>query len=114
MWGNDVSQLQGDGRYLHWFNDGVLDYVYSSHLLEDFVDTNVVLGEWCRVLRRNGKLILLLPDQQIYQKFSSNEHHKHADFGPVFVKQRMPASMVLVYESGVIYDYNFALVYIKR
>src|SRR4051794_21358440 len=29
-------QLGGKAENLYWFKDGVLDYVYSSHLLEDF------------------------------------------------------------------------------
>lgn len=111
--GNDVSQLRGDGTNLYWFKDGVLDFVYSSHLLEDFIETEAVLIEWCRVLKTMGRLILLLPDQQMYKNYSANEYHKYPDFGPDFVKKRMPANMALVYESGIIYDYNFALVYVK-
>jgi predicted SAM-dependent methyltransferase len=111
--GDDVSQLKGTASDLYWFNDNVLDYVYSSHLLEDFEDTEGILREWCRVIKPKGKLILLLPDQQIYQKFSYNGHHRHADFGKEYVKRHMPENMILVYETDIIYDYNFALVYVK-
>ena len=34
--GDAPVQLGGDARVLHWFRDGVRDYIYSSHLLEDF------------------------------------------------------------------------------
>jgi hypothetical protein len=38
-------QLSGDARCLHWFANGTLDYVYSSHLLEDFEDTkSIIIG----------------------------------------------------------------------
>src|SRR5258708_29036296 len=40
--GSFPVQLGGDARRLVWFNDEVLDFVYSSHLLEDFVDTKDV------------------------------------------------------------------------
>jgi predicted SAM-dependent methyltransferase len=111
--GMDVTQLKGDGRDLYWFTNESLDFVYSSHLLEDFEDTKKVLQEWCRVLKQGGHLVLLLPDQKIYSKFSWNEHHHHMDFSSEFVKQRIPNNMKLIYESGIIYDYNFALVYKK-
>lgn len=45
------------------FRDGVLDFVYSSHLLEDFLDWEPHLLEWTRVLKRGGKLVILIPDK---------------------------------------------------
>src|SRR3972149_2826407 len=55
--------LGGDAGNLRWFRDTVLDYVYSSHLLEDFpaYKTEAVLREWMRVLKPRGNLILYLP-----------------------------------------------------
>ena len=111
--GCDVSQLIGDGADLHWFRDNSLDYVYSSHLLEDFKNTAETLKEWIRVIKLYGKLILVLPEQNIYETFSYNEHHKHADFGKDYVKKCVPNYMQLIYESGIIYNYNFILVYMK-
>src|SRR6516225_5766892 len=55
-------QLGGTATSLFWFNDGVLDYVYSSHLLEDFEDTQGLLKEWLRVLKIGGRLVLFCPD----------------------------------------------------
>src|SRR4051812_3625456 len=34
--GRAPVQLGGDARDLRWFRDGALDFVYSSHVLEDF------------------------------------------------------------------------------
>ncbi len=66
--GDFPVQLGGDCRDLFWFRDGVLDFVYSSHVLEDFTEaeTGPVMKEWSRLLRQGGRLILLLPDQQRY------------------------------------------------
>jgi len=44
----------------------VLDFVYSSHLLEDFNDTEGVLREWLRVLKLGRSFGLVLPDEQVY------------------------------------------------
>lgn len=51
-----------DGRLLP-FKDETLDWVYSSHLLEDFLDWWPILTEWTRVLKRGGHLIILVPDK---------------------------------------------------
>lgn len=56
-------QLRGNGIDLVWFRDKCLDYVYSSHLIEDFLDWAPILREWCRVIRPGGFLVLLLPDK---------------------------------------------------
>lgn len=82
------QHLHGDARDLHWFRDGSLDFVYSSHVLEDFEDTETVLLEWARVLKEGGHLVLYLPDEPTYRAHCEaqgqppNAHHVHDDFGP--------------------------------
>src|ERR1700720_2698368 len=46
--GSAPVQLGGDCRNLRWLRDGVLDYVYSSHVLEDFPESETfpILQEW--------------------------------------------------------------------
>jgi SAM-dependent methyltransferase len=88
-------QLGGDVTDLYWFRDGVLDYVYSSHVLEDFVEVELVLSEWLRVLKRGGRLVIYCPDEQIYRKYCAdtghpyNIHHVHADFSLAFVQRAL-------------------------
>ena len=92
--GNQPIHLKGDGRELYWFGDNVLDYIYSSHLFEDFTEGEnlKILKEWARVLKKEGILILLLPDQQRYlayckkKNIKPNEHHKIDTFSPVYVE----------------------------
>jgi predicted SAM-dependent methyltransferase len=76
--------LRGDARRLHWFADGVLDYVYSSHLLEDFPldDWPAILCEWCRENRPGGYLVLLLPERERFRAVVAagqpdNSAHQH-------------------------------------
>ena len=58
--------LRGDCTKLPYVCDCALDYVYSSHLLEDFTYKQLVpiLLEWRRILKINGLLIINCPDQQ--------------------------------------------------
>jgi SAM-dependent methyltransferase len=92
--GAERVQLGGDCRDLRWFRNGVLDYVYSSHVLEDFdeLETEAVLKEWTRVLAVGGQLVLLLPDQHRYSlhcidtEQPYNEHHSIDHFSLVYVE----------------------------
>lgn len=42
--GDAPLNLGGDARNLYWFADNSLDYVYSSHLLEDFDATETKMS----------------------------------------------------------------------
>ena len=91
--GDKPIHFKGDARKLFWFKDDSLDYIYSSHVFEDFdEDENKgVLSEWTRVIKKNGFLFLLLPDQKRYELYcvknneKPNEHHKIGDFGPDYI-----------------------------
>lgn len=87
------QHLHGDARDLHWFKDQTLDFVYSSHVLEDFEDTAAVLDEWLRIIKPGGNLVLYLPDEQTYREHCRkqgkppNAHHIHDDFGPAYIEK---------------------------
>lgn len=64
---DQAGVFRGDGRALP-FKDGVLDFVYASHVLEDFVDWEPILREWVRVLKPGGYLIILVPDKKLWNE----------------------------------------------
>lgn len=107
-YGNSPQHLHGDARYLTWFRDNSLDYVFSSHVLEDFEDTLSVFKEWMRVIKPSGKLILFLPDEKTYRQFCvakgrfPNSHHKHSDFSPEYMK-----AIIKEYGYGEVIHENF-------
>jgi SAM-dependent methyltransferase len=68
----DELNYGGDGRDLP-FRDQVMDYVYSSHCLEDFENTREVLTEWVRVLKIGGYLLLYLPIQKVFVEFCESK-----------------------------------------
>ena len=51
------------------FKDGTLDYIYCSHVLEDFnPDTwEGILREWKRAIRDDGRIIVLIPEHERWQ-----------------------------------------------
>lgn len=64
------------------FKDGTLDFVYSSHLLEDFSDWMPLLREWTRVLKIDGRLVIIIPDAILFGQAVNagqppNCNHKH-------------------------------------
>ena len=56
-------QLHGHGENLSSLGNKALDFVYSSHLLEDYLDWMPVLREWVRVLKPGGYLVVLIPEK---------------------------------------------------
>lgn len=57
QWMGDIFNLP--------FKDETLDWVYSSHLIEDFnreIEWARLFAEWTRCLKHGGKLVLIVPD----------------------------------------------------
>jgi len=113
------QHLHGDGSNLTWFRDDSLDYVYSSHLLEDFEDTVTVLREWLRVLKPGARLVLFLPDEQIYREYchaqekSPSTHHIHEQFSLDYIKTLIKENQLNVeieHEAFPVAIYSFELV----
>jgi len=62
-----------------------LDFVYSSHLLEDYKDWDAVLKTWVSMLKPGGKLIILIPDKKLWNAAISkgqppNCQHQHEGY----------------------------------
>jgi len=62
------------------FSDCSMDYVFSSHCLEDFVATAGTIKEWWRLVKPSGYLILYGPDPNFYPRIGTagaNVEHEH-------------------------------------
>ncbi len=120
--GDHPQNLSGDARDLYWFKDKVFDYVYSSHLLEDFTEKEIplVIREWLRVIKVGGVLILYCPDEQVYRAYCKkhgtppNAAHKIDNFGLSYLKevleQNFKGQYSIVHKIKLIDDYCFDLV----
>lgn len=118
--GDQPIHLRGDARVLEWFTDGCLDFVFSSHLLEDFPaeQTEAVLREWARVLRSCGHLVLYGPDEVIYRQHCKetgqnyNASHSVGSFGAAYVASviRRIACLELTHRRDHCEVYSFELV----
>src|SRR5438067_457437 len=56
-----ASRGPGAERWIGDFEDGSLDYVFSSHCLEHIEVWRTALAEWVRKLRPSGHILLYLP-----------------------------------------------------
>lgn len=66
------------------FEDGSVDAVFSSHLLEHIECPSMALAEWWRVIKEGGHLVVYLPHADLYPRVGqpgANPDHKH-DFWP--------------------------------
>ncbi|MDD5706267.1 MAG: class I SAM-dependent methyltransferase [Kiritimatiellae bacterium] len=116
--GSQPQHLHGDAATLTWFADGVLDFVYSSHTLEDFADPRPVLQEWLRVLKTGGHLVLFLPDEKLYREHCRrrgvppNPQHKNPDFDIGYVRALLAAcgGTRIVHERSPSHEYSFEIV----
>lgn len=71
----------GDGQRLAGVADASLDFVHSSHCLEHLADPAAALANWLRVVRPGGHVVILVPDEDLYEQgvFPStfNATHRH-------------------------------------
>lgn len=100
--------------------DNTYDYVYTSHLIEDFVDTKDALRKFIRILKNGGNLILVFPEQPKYEVYCremgvpKNPYHIHAEMGHDYMLARLQElpgiSYDILYSNNCEIDYNVVIV----
>lgn len=119
--GSDKQILRGSAEDLSGFCDCSLNWIYSSHLIEDWLwqDIPKIINEWRRVLKVGGYWITVCPDEPIYRAHCEatgqtyNENHRNPDFTLENFKSRiLPATgeWEIVYETPIISTYSWHLV----
>ncbi len=58
----------GDANHITRHVSGQFDYVFSSHCLEHMEDPRAALLEWWRLVAPGGVLIVLVPDEDLYEQ----------------------------------------------
>lgn len=71
----------GDAQILSAIPDDHYDFLHSSHCLEHLRDHFEGLRHWIRVVRPGGYLVVLVPDEDLYEQgvwpSTFNRDHKH-------------------------------------
>jgi predicted SAM-dependent methyltransferase len=123
--GEDRQQLRGDCRQFPFLCDNALDYIYSSHVLEDFTYAELenIITEWRRVLKIGGLIITNCPDQQKFLAHcaktgqGTNDAHKEQDFSLNNFKHRVInrcGDWEVVYEQDNFDNYSWLQVIKKK
>lgn len=94
--GVDIGYPGYDGKTLPFPNNSQ-DYVYTSHCLEHIVNYKQAIGEWHRVTKTNGFIVIVVPHQYLYEKKISlpskwNDDHK---------RMYTPSSLLLEIENSL-------------
>ncbi len=84
---NQQADILSSGDRLP-FGDEELDYVVACHNLEHYADSQKVLAEWKRVLKKGGILGAVVPDDRIIDTLSLNAEHK-IGFTPETMKREI-------------------------
>ena len=114
---NDTIEWRGSALELP-FKDSTLNFVHSSHLLEDFKDWTPVLREWDRVLKPGGHMIIAVPDHGRFRAAvargqGDNLSHKHESYVGELA-QHLPAYAVKFH--GFVNDNpnEYSILYVGR
>ena len=78
--GVDLDYPGYDGVRLP-FDDGAVDTIFASHVLEHIPDYRTAIRDWFRTLRAGGFIVCIVPHQGLYEKKREppsrwNEDHK--------------------------------------
>ena len=58
----------GDAQFMWSAKDETYDFVHSSHCLEHLNDAHIGLKNWIRVTKKNGHLVIVIPDEDLYEQ----------------------------------------------
>lgn len=116
--GNFPVQLVWDAFESLPFRDNTLDFVFSSHCLEDAKFPQNVLKMWLNAIKPGGYCMLCLPDQAGYVAHckkhgaTPNRAHQTPDLSLQWLKDRLPNWCKVVFEQWPIPGnaYSFAIV----
>jgi len=79
----------GDAQPMPGVADGSYDFVHSSHCLEHMRDVHEALGNWIRITKPGGHLVITIPDEDMYEQgiFPSRFNSDHKWTMTIYKKQ---------------------------
>lgn len=89
----------GDAQYLTGLADGSFDFIHASYILQRMTDPREALRHWFRVLKPGGHMVLLIPDEDMYEQGfwpSRYNHDNRWTFTLFKTKSWSPVSLNLV------------------
>ena len=74
-----LDLADGDAQFMAGVADETYDFVHSSHCLEHMNNPREALGNWLRILKPGGHLVVTVPDEDMYEQgvFPSTFNRDH-------------------------------------
>jgi len=95
--------ILGDAETMEGIEDESYDFVHSAHCLEHMHNPATALGHWWRILKPGGHLIVIVPDEDMYEQgvwpSTFNPDHK-ATFTTADLPTWSPVSLNVLYLVG--------------
>lgn len=89
----------GDLQHLTGLADNAFDFVHACFVLQKLADPREALRHWLRVLKPGGHMVVLVPDEDMYEQgyWPSRHNPEHRwTFTPHKVKSWSPVSLNLL------------------
>lgn len=75
------DKKDGNAQHILKYEEREYDFVYSSHCLEHMLDPGLALFNWSCLVKRDGYLIIIIPDEDLYEQGTfpsiNNKDHKY-------------------------------------
>lgn len=94
-----VADIKASGDSLSMFNNDELDYIVAKHNLEHYRNPLNTLLEWKRVVRRGGKIGVVVPDDRYVNTMALDPTHYSA-FTPTILRELFFQAGIEVLEEG--------------
>lgn len=90
----------GDAQHMDTMADRTFDFVFSSHCLEHINNPAEALGNWFRILKPGGHLVVSVPDEDLYEQgvFPSTFNADHSWTFTIWKKQSWSARSINLLE----------------
>ena len=72
------ADYKAEGDNLKMFKDNELDFIVAKHNLEHYENPEKTLKEWKRVLKKGGKIGIVVPDDEYVNTSKLDQTHKAA------------------------------------
>lgn len=103
----------GDAQLMSGVLDSTFDFVHSSHCLEHMNDPLEALNNWLRILKTGGHLLLLIPDEDLYEQgvFPSTFNIDHSHTFTIFKHKSWSNASINIFD--ILTNLNFDLKILK-
>lgn len=71
-----VADISADAGKLYFIPDGTVDSVVTRHCFEHLPDPKETIKEWLRILKKGGKLAMVLPNDHKKDFLNMDKDHK--------------------------------------